>query len=243
MHDHPVAKEIVEAWLQPGNLLGHISQLDENGSRILDYVGPVAPDALLDRIEAELTAPDFRGMEPRHNPRRTTILNLLKSLAYEPHAFDRCVSLLICIADHEDENNNYDAVRSKISGFFQPYLSGTHASLGQRLAVVEDCLGSQDIRRRSLGIKLLSTALDGPSWTGSGLNEFGARPRDYGYCPNHDQLVDWRTSFVNLAVRLANSDDQDMKTRARRVLANEFRGLWHHEAMREKIGRSGTGNQ
>ena len=156
-------------------------------------------------------------------------------MAYEPHAFDRCVSLLICIADHEDENNNYDAVRSKISGFFQPYLSGTHASLGQRLAVVEDCLGSQDIRRRSLGIKLLSTALDGPSWTGSGLNEFGARPRDYGYCPNHDQLVDWRTSFVNLAVRLANSDDQDMKTRARRVLANEFRGLWHHEAMREKL--------
>lgn len=71
MHDHPVAKEIVEAWLQPGNLLGHISELDENGSRILDYVGPVAPDALLDRIEAELTAPNFRGMEPRHNPRRT----------------------------------------------------------------------------------------------------------------------------------------------------------------------------
>lgn len=235
MHDHPVAIEIVEAWLQPDGLLGRISDLDENGSRILDYIGPVAPDALLDRIEAELTSPNFQGMEPKHNPRRTTILNLLQSLAYEPHAFDRCMSLLIRVADHEDENNNYDSVRDKISGFFQPYLSGTHASLKQRLAIVAECLSSEGIGRRSLGRKLLSTALDGPPWTGFGLNEFGARPRDYGYSPNHDQLVAWRTAFIKLAVRYANSDDQDIKSQARLVLANEFRGLWHHEAMRDKL--------
>ncbi|MFG6565347.1 hypothetical protein ACGYLI_14095 [Sulfitobacter sp. 1A13421] len=235
MHDHPVAIEIVEAWLQPDGLLGRISDLDENGSRILDYIGPVAPDALLDRIEAELTSPDFQGMDPKHNPRRTTILNLLKSLAYEAYAFDRCLALLIRVADHEDENNNYDAVRDKISGFFQPYLSGTHASLKQRLAVVERCLSFEDAGRRSLGLKLLSTALDGPPWTGFGLNEFGARPRDYGYRPNHDQLVEWRTAFINLAVRLANADDEDIKSGARRVLANEFRGLWHQEAMRDRL--------
>ncbi|APX15254.1 hypothetical protein BWR17_04960 [Phaeobacter inhibens] len=235
LHDHPVASEIVEAWLQPDGLLGRISDLDENGSRILDYIGPVAPDALLYRIEAELTSPDFRGMEPIHNPRRTTILNLLQSLAYEPRAFDRCMSLLIRVADHEDENNNYDAVRDKISGFFQPYLSGTHASLAQRLAIVEGCLGSDDAGRRSLGLKLLSTALDGPPWTGFGLSEFGARPRDYGHSPNHNQLVEWRTAFIDLAVRLANSDDNDIKNRVRQVLANEFRGLWHQEAMQEKL--------
>ncbi len=235
MHDHPVAREIVEAWLQPDGLLGHMSDLDENGLRILDYIGPVAPDALLDRIEAELTALDFQGMEPRHNPRRTTILNLLQSLAYEPHAFDRCLRLLLCIADHEDESNNYDAVRGKISGFFQPYLSGTHAPLEQRISIVEECLGSDDKVRRSLGIKLLSTALDGPPWTGFGLNEFGARPRDYGYRPSHDQLVDWRNAFIDLAVRLANSEDHFFKGQARLVLANEFRGMWHDEAMRDKL--------
>ncbi|MCI2393282.1 hypothetical protein [Aliiroseovarius sediminis] len=235
MHDHPVAIEIVKAWLQPDGLLGRISDLDETGSRILDYIGPVAPDALLDRIEAELTSPDFQGMEPKHSPRRTTILNLLQSLAYEPHAFDRCMSLLIRVADYEDESNNYDAVRDKISGFFQPYLSGTHASLEQRLSIVEECLSSEDMGRRSLGIKLLATALDGPPWTGFGLNEFGARPRDYGYRPTHDQLVEWRTAFMNLAVRLANSDDKGTESRARQVLANEFRGLWHQEALRDKL--------
>ncbi|MBY5927339.1 MULTISPECIES: hypothetical protein [unclassified Halomonas] len=235
MHDHPVAREIVEAWLQPDDLLGRISELEENGTRILNYIGPVAPDTLLDRIEAEFTAPGFQGMEPMHNPRRTTILSLLRSLAYEAHAFDRCMSLLIRVADHEDESNNYDAVRDTITGFFQPYLSGTHASMQQRIAIVEECLGSEDQGRRSLGIKLLSTALDGPPWTGFGLNEFGARPRDYGYRPTHDQLVEWRTAFMNLAVRLANSDGEDIKSRARLVLANEFRGLWHHEAIRKEL--------
>jgi hypothetical protein len=235
LHDHPVAKEIVEAWLQADGLLGRISDLDENGSRILDYIGLVAPEALLDRIEAELTAPDFQGMEPKHNPRRTTILNLLQSLAYEAHAFERCMALLIRVADHEDENNNYDAVRDKISRFFQPYLSGTHASLTQRLVIVESCLSSEGAGRRSLGLKLLSTALDGPPWTGFGLNEFGARPRDYGYRPNHEQLVEWRTAFIDLVTRLANSDDDDIKGGARRVLANEFRGLWHQEAMRDRL--------
>ena len=235
MHDHSVAREIVESWLQPGGVLGSISSLDENGSRILSYVGSVAPDTLLDRIETELVQNNFQCLESRHNPLRVTILNMLQSLAYEPHAFDRCVSLLLCVADHEDENNNYDAVRDKISGFFQPYLSGTHASLEQRLAIVVECLSSEDIGRRSLGTKLLSTALNGPPWTGFGLNEFGARPRDYGYSPNHDQLVEWRTAFINLAVRHANSDDQDIKSHARLVLANEFRGLWHHEAMRDKL--------
>lgn len=235
MHGHPVAREIVEAWLHPDGLLGRILDLDENGSRILNYIGPVAPDALLDRIEAELTASGFQRMEPKHNSRRSTILNLLKSLAYEAHAFDRCMSLLIRVADHEDESNNYDAVRNKISGFFQPYLSGTHASMQQRLAIAEECLGSEDQGRRSLGIKLLSTALDGPPWTGFGLNEFGARPRDYGYCPTRDQLVEWRIAFMNLAVRLANSDCEDIKSRARLALANKFRALWRHEAIREEF--------
>ena len=235
IHDHPVAREIVEAWLQPPGLLGQIPNLDENGSRILEYIGPVAPEALLDRIEAELTAPEFRGMDPLFNPCRTTILNLLQSLAYEPQAFERCIRLLLSVADHEDESNNHDAVRDKISGFFQPYLSGTHASLRQRLAILDECLGSEQAGRRSLGIALLSTALNGPPWTGSGPNEFGARPRDYGCQPNPDQLVEWRSAFVDVAVRLATSSDPALRGRARQVLADKFRGLWGQKAMREKL--------
>ena len=235
LHDHPVAKEIVEAWLQADGLLGRISALDDMAARMLDYIGPVAPEALLDRLEAELTAPDFEGMKPRYNPQRTTILNLLQSLAFEPTAFDRCVRLLIRVADHEEESNNYDAVRNKITRFFQAYLSGTHASLRQRLEIMNECLSSGVAGRRSLGFRMLSTALDGPPWTGFGMNEFGARPRDFGFQPNHDELVEWRSAFIDVAVRLGTSGDPDFEGPARLTLANEFRGLWHQEAMRQKL--------
>ena len=235
MHDHPVAREIVEAWLQPGGLLGQISNLDENGSRILEYIGPVAPEALLDRIEAEFTAPDIQGTQPLYNPSRTTIINLLCSLAFEFHAFDRCIRLLISVADHENKNI-HDAVRAKISRFFQPYLSGSHASLRQRLAILDECLGSEQACRRFLGIALLSTALaDRHSLTSTGLNEFGARSRDYGYQPNPDQLVEWCRAFVDVAVRIASSNDPDLRGRARQVLADKFSGLWGQEAMRENL--------
>ncbi|WP_047882460.1 hypothetical protein [Pseudomonas sp. ARP3] len=235
LHDHSIAIEIVETWLQPDGLLGGITKLDDMSARMLDYVAPVAPEALLERIEAELTAPDFKGMEPRYDPRRTTILNLLQSLAYERSAFDRCVRLLIRMTDYEDERNNYDSVRDKITRFFQAYLSGTHASLDQRISIMNECLSSGVAGRRSLGFSMLSTALDGPPWTASGMNEFGARPRDSGFQPNHDELVEWRSAFIDAAVLLGTSGDANLEGPARLTLANEFRGMWHQEAMRDKL--------
>ncbi len=233
LHDHPVAKEIAEAWLQPDGLLGRVLTLKDMTAQMLDYIGPIAPEALLDRIEAGLTAPDFEGMKPRYNPRRTSILRLLQLLAYEPSAFDRCLRLLILVADHEDESNNYDAVRSKITRFFQPFLSGTHASLSQRIAIMNECLSSGVAGRRSLGFRMLSTALSGPRWTGFGINEFGARPRDYGFQPNHDELIEWRSAFIDVVVRLGTSGDPDLEGSARLTLANNFRGIWNQETVRE----------
>lgn len=235
MHNHPVAREIVETWLHANGLLGQINALNDTGARMLDYIAPVAPEALLDRIEAVLNDLDINNMLPRHSPRLTTMLNLLQSLAYEPHAFDRCIRLLILVADCKDGSNRYDSVRGKITMFFQPYLSGTHASLDQRLAIMKECLSCKITERRSLGLQMLSTALDGPPWTGFGVNEFGARPRDFGFQPNHSELVEWRCAFVDEAVQLGTSGDPDLEGPARLILANEFRGLWHQEAMRDKL--------
>ncbi|MDK9362940.1 P-loop NTPase family protein [Lelliottia wanjuensis] len=235
LHDHPVAKEIVEAWLQPEGLLGRILELDDESVRILDYIGPVAPEALLNRIEAGLTAPDFQGIEPTYDPRRLTILSLLHSLAYDSNVFDRCARLLLQMADHEDEDNNYDSARNKLVRFFQAYLSGTHASLNQRVRLMNECLSSVLAGRRALGFKMLSTALEGLHWTGIGVNEFGARPRDYGFEPTYDELVEWRSAFIDVAVQWGTSGDYEIEASARMSLADAFRGLWDQEAMREKL--------
>lgn len=235
LHENPVAQEIVSAWLQPGGLLTPVSAIDEVKSQILDYVAPVCPDLLLDQIEAELTAEGFAGFEKRVDTRRTTILSMLVSLAYEPESFTRCLSLLIHIALSEDPDNNYDSVPDKIVQFFQPYLSGSHASLEQRAEIVRCLVASDDLARRTIGFSMLSKALGGPSWTGAGMGDFGARPRDFGYQPNHEQLVEWRHHFIDIAVEMGLDQDIERSTAARKVLADKFRSLWRQDAVRQKL--------
>ncbi|EAQ7257339.1 hypothetical protein GFP93_22140 [Salmonella enterica] len=235
LHNHPVAKEIAEAWLQPEGLLGQILDLDDISMRILEYIAPVSPDTLLDRFETVLTESNFIGMKGRYNPQRSTIQNLLHLLAYEPKYFERCIWLLIQIADHEAENNNFNSVRDTITRFFQPYLSGTHASLDQRILILNKCLSSDVSERKSLGLSILSTALDGPPWTGFGNNDFGARPRDYGFKPNYEELAEWRSAFIDITVELGTSGTSDLEKGARQILADKFQGIWRQKAVRSKL--------
>lgn len=235
LHSHAVAKEIIEAWLQPEGLLGKIIDLDDVSTRILNYVAPVAPGALLERIEETLVTSNFEHFKSRYNPQRTAIIKLLQLLAYESKYFERCIKLLIRIADQESASNNYDSARNKIKRFFQPYLSGTHASLEQRVAVVNECIGSSMAGRRRLGLEMLETALGGPPWTGFGINEFGARPRDYGFRPSYDELVEWLITFIDIVVRLGTSRVPELEDDARLILANKFRWIWRQEGMRSKL--------
>lgn len=234
LHEHPVAKEIVENWLEPDGLLGNITALNEISARMLDYISPVAPEYLLDRIEAVLTSSDFNDVKSGYNSRRTSIINILCQLAYEPKAFERCMKLLIHMADYEKGNDGNNSLTRQITNFFQAYLSGTHATLVQRIAIMNECFLSDVPRRRSLGFKMLSTALE-DRWTGFGMNAFGARPRDYGLHPNHDELVQWRRAFIDEAVQLGTSGDPAFEVPARQVMANTFRGMWNQQAIREKL--------
>lgn len=175
-----MAKEIAATWLQPEAILGNLLALEDFPVRMLEFIAPVVPDVLLNRIDEVLRAADFKGRERHYDPRWSTILNLLQALAWEPSYFDRCASLLLQIADHETDKYRQENTRDRLTLFCQPYLSGTHASLEQRIALLEACLTSGLLQRRTLGLKMLSAGLSGSTWTSSGIYEFGARPRDYG---------------------------------------------------------------
>ncbi len=232
MHDHPDAQEIVAAWLTEGGMLVPVTGLDDEMAEILDYVAPVRPDLLLDRIEAEIMDP---GFTVHQNARRTTVLNILLSLAYESVAFDRCIKLLLRIAEQEDPANRHDAVRDKIVRFFQPYHSGTHATMEQRAAHLRTSLWSQDQNLRVVGFKMLSSALEVRLGGGLRMEDFGARPRDFGFEPNPDQLVVWRQLFMGIALEAGLNDDANLSDRAREMLAEKFRRLWKHTAVRGRL--------
>ena len=240
LHDHDVAKGIVLSWLDEDGPLASVSGLSENGLMMLQHVTPTAPGAVLDRLAAEIEAPEFVETERGLDSSMATMLGLLTSLAYEPDTFDRCARLLLRLADSMKKPASNGPVgdtlvENAVVRFFQPYLSGTHASLDQRKAVLIDALNSNDHRRRSLGLRMLSTALDGPPWHGNGVTEFGARPRDFGYHPNRDELVAWYRNFIDVAVVYGMRMDDDLARQARQTLAQEFRGLWAMPEMRERL--------
>lgn len=234
LHDHPAAREIAETWLGPEGLLGKLFELDPRGEQILGYIAPAAPEAVLECIERELSAAGYVIPDTDFRPSRFMILRLLKSLAYESDLFDRCAEVLLRIADDEKENNNHDSARGILEGVFRAYLSGTHASLQQRLVVIRECLQPEADHRHSLGLKMLQTAL-GSHWQGFGNRDFGARPRDYGFYPNRDELLEWRCEFIDIAMQLGISTDSELKSSARGILANAFSGLWDQEALRSKL--------
>ncbi len=231
LHDHPVAKEITAAWLQPEAMLGNLLALEDVPARMLEYIAPVVPDVLLNRIEEVLKAADFKDRKRYYDPRWSTILNLLQALAWEPSYFNRCASLLLQIADHEINKTRQENARNILTLFCQPYLSGTHASLEQRIALLEQCLTSGLSQRRALGLKMLSAGLSGSTWTSSGIYEFGARPRDYGAEPNYDAWMVWRNAFIAIAVRVGNADDMHLANGARTILANALNALWRDKRM------------
>ncbi len=231
LHDHPVAKEIAAAWLQPGALLSNLLALEDLPARMLQYIAPVVPDVLLNRIDENLRATDFKSRKRHYDPRWSIILDILQALAWESKYFDRCASLLLQIADHETDKPGHKNARDKLTSFCQPYLSGTHASLEQRIELLEECLSSGMPQRRALGLRMLSAGLSGSRWTSSGICEFGARQRDYGAEPDYEALMTWQCAFIAIAVRVGNSVDIRLASGARTILANSLSGLWSNKRM------------
>ena len=67
------------------------------------------------------------------------------------------------------------------------------------------------------------------------MNDFGARPRDFGFKPDRDELVEWYSRFINIAVEYGLHEDNELAREARQTLAQEFRGLWFLPEIREKL--------
>src|SRR5213075_442352 len=66
---------------------------------------------------------------------------------------------------------------------FHLALSGTHATIEQRLTVIESLLKSSYSPRHALGVLALKSSLKTGHFRSLYSFEFGAQSRDYGYWP------------------------------------------------------------
>lgn len=236
LHDTDEAEKIVRAWLAQDGILANLSELSEEHARLLKNVAPVAPELTLCAIECAAADPSKKLFASRDNPRFSTLVDLLLSLAYDDALFDRCLAILLQFVKNERPEERYHSIRDGICSLFGLYLSGTHAVPERRERTIRALLQSDDADKREIGLNALSKALQSHHFSSGRSFEFGARPRDYGYWPRTGlDETNWYRRFLRLALEGAQSKHGDVKTKCRELIANELSGLWRYVVIRPEL--------
>ncbi|MBJ9983022.1 hypothetical protein IBT50_15760 [Bacillus sp. S70] len=247
LHESKEVLEISIRWLREDGLLGCVNKLDELQIAMLKNIAPISTELTLAAIERVGNQDDAVIFFSRDNRYYNEISRLLRSIAYDKNLFVRAVKLLSQFALSEKPKENINSIRSMLKSLFHLYLSGTHATVEQRLSIISDLIESNDENSIELARLLLSSALKAGSFQSYHEFEFGAHSRDYGYLPaNRSDVKEWYSSFIKYTVSLATSD-LPFAPRFKTLLAEKFRELWVKAGMyselkvvAEIIGANGT---
>lgn len=228
------ARAIVERWLSPGGLLDDVANFNELGKDMFNNVAPVMPEAALSVLGRNLKDADAETFAKCKH-----FVRLLRSLAYEPALFERATTLLTKFAEAEGESeSNSDGDASKVvASLCYIYLSGTHATVEQRLRLIDGLLRSPKLGLQGLGASALEAMLETDHFSSSYLFEFGARSRDHGYHPKTGKdIAHWYGSALKFAESFATSE-HPAASYVRAAIASSFRGLWGNVARYDDLER------
>lgn len=231
LHDSIEAQSAVARWLNVDGPLGDIFSLGKQGIEILTNIAPVAPAAVLAKIDRELNCAKGRAVLAHNFTDRWQWIRLIKMLGYDPQFFERTAMLLARFVSLEPEGNKNNSAENIFAEFFHLLLSGTKALPDQRHHVVRQLAMSPDLEERRCASIALDALLKTGQFTSSSTFEFGARPRDWGWCPKiNKDACDWYKAAVELAVELSPAIDDAPKILARRV-----REIWAIDACHEVL--------
>lgn len=221
LHDCEEAVAIAKRWLGPEGLLGNIADLDDDELAMFMNVAPLSPDDALKAIERAGRANPGRAMSCWSG-----MVPLIRGLAYDPALFERSAEQLASIALSGNERRPFNAARDAFTSFFSLHLSGTHATLDQRLALIDTVYRSTGEDGRKLALSALDQMLESVHFSAGHDFSFGARSRDFGYDPEGPaQVRQWYIATLKKVEELA-SRGSDAKAELRALLARRFRGLW-----------------
>jgi hypothetical protein len=233
LHETNEAKVVVRKWFQAGGILSDPADLNELGTAMFKNVAPVEPELALAAIEKSLSKSTHQTLS-----RYAHYAETLRAIAYDAAIFELAAMLLWKISETGSVDESPQERNQPLAIFislFHIYLSGTHATVEQRLRVVESLLFSMNAKRRQIGLRALKATLKTShfeSWHGF---EFGARSRDYGYSPrNENEIKHWFASAVMLVEKIACSDSP-ISSALLAIVAEEFRELWIRTSIYDQL--------
>jgi len=226
LHDSKPARDLVNSWYEQGNLLDDLNALNKVQFEIFKNIAPVVPESTLIAIEIAMSGSGPNLLYKSKLEQRHFIASILKSLAFEPKLFLRSTRLLTQLAINETITYGNNNPKSLFKELFQVCLSGTHASVDDRLTVVDELLQVEDEASQSLGLDALNEMLKTRYFSSSHANDFGAHPRDYGWQPRTDRdATNWYHAVIQFVLRLINESPSHRK-QVSSIIASNFRGLW-----------------
>ena len=231
LHSSSQAVVIARQWLAPDGLLGKIESLNELGRAMLTNIAPVAPSETLEaiaRAASRRTEDGARLIGEEYG-------SLVRSLAFDAAMFDRAFAVLVSLVEDAEPSRFANAPKNDLPSLFHLALSGTHATVGQRVAAIENLIGSGSAERRELGLSCLNGFLQTPPFSSFQQFDFGARPRDFGYSPKTQEDVhQWFSSALALCERLDNKG-LEISERVRAMVAQHLRGIWNLEVVHDEV--------
>lgn len=210
------------------------SEPDNNYDLVFSYVSNVAPVAPNDTLNfiGRLGSSDVGELFlSRGNPAFIRITRLLRSLAYDGVYFGESVSLLTKFALKEDADERSNSVLDILKSLFGARLSGTCATVEQRLKIIESLLDNNP----DIALKLISELLKTRDFMSSYGFDFGSDVRDYGYEPStYDEIDDWYSSALVFLERTLKQRPE-LLHEGIRVVSSHLRNLWRLDCIREQL--------
>jgi hypothetical protein len=235
LHDCEPATRIAEKWLS--DWLAKPAQLNELGLALFHNVAPLVPEVALATIEAAAQGEAGVTYLSPDAPNRWRWVTLLRSLAYEPALFDRAALLLAKFYAREPEGHRHNSADRVFSELFHIYLSGTHASIEQRLSFIRGLLINESPSMQRCGLAALEAMLEANHFSSSHEFSFGARPRDFGWEPGtQEEIAIWFRAAVELVQEFSNAESQHHE-HLRKMVARHFRSLWVHAGISDELER------
>jgi hypothetical protein len=230
LHDSTFAQAAVARWLRNDGPLGEIIETREDRIQIITNIAPVAPEAVLAKLEQTLegSLDNVSG--------RFQWIRLIKALGYDAYMFERVMTLLARVLASEPENNNVNSARAAFPELFHLYLSGTQATPEQRRTAIKKLALSGDPALRRCASIALDALLESQHFTSMGSFDFGARSRDWGWRPKiNKDTSDWFDGAIALAIELEAALPD-----VREILARHVRGIWHIASCHEALEHAAT---